>query len=389
MASRTAAASSNEKELNDAVDRADSERAAQLLQEAVSISSSSSTTMVAKMAKTVGVKRKEPAAKVFLPPTPSRNDRTAGGKKKPEGVVFQATYESSRVLTNALSALKDARFNFFPFIFTANGLEISAIENTRVMMVILKIPKTSFIVYKNLAQNSVVVQVSAASIASLKASASNNTSISFMYDQYQNPDEVLHIWLYPRFEDMKAERIMHASFKPMNEETDDIQPDCEYQYKISVPVKSSTFLDDLSYMAKQATVVTLMLADSAFEMSGVGDTVETVQTMTFPAVVDPKTDGERIAALAGGFFVIERLPETDARFTMLHFRGYKIASAYLRAATSLAKEANCSALTMQMGVRDDQNVQTGYSEVPLHLKMQMGDNVAPFSVEFYVAPKES
>lgn len=324
---------------------------------------------------------------VFIPKTPSRNERTAGGHPKPQGVVFACTYQSSRAFTNILDSLKQCRFEMFPFVFTATGLDITARETNNVMMMKLSVPASSFANYQNLNSNAIMLTVSSAGVAGLKHVASDNSSISFFYDQYGNPDECLAVRLYPRFEQLVAESVMQASFKTSNEQLDELVPNAPYQYRISVPIKTSEFFSTLNYLSKQAGIVTLMLADKAFEVATVGQSADMTQTRTFPAKHDIADPLERQAALDEGFFVIDRLPDADPRVTMGQMRGHRFAIAYLRSAMLLADDRDCASLTLYMGIQEAPT-ETGFAESLLYLDMSLCENEgAPIRAQLWICPR--
>lgn len=370
--------------------------AAQSTTTAVPFSSATTSNAKKRKVNAFDLMKKKPAAdgtgsaerpQVFIPKTPSRNERTAGGHPKPQGIVFACTYQSSRAFTNILDSLNQCRFEMFPFVFTANGLDITARETNNVMMMKLSVPASSFANYQNLSASAIMVTVASAGVAGLKHVASDNSSISFFYDQYGNPDECLAVRLYPRFEQLVAESVMQASFKVSNDEIDELVPNAPYQYRISVPIKTSEFFSTLNYLAKQAGIVTLMLADKAFEVATVGQSADMTQTRTFPAKHDIADPLERQAALAEGFFVIDRLPDADPRVTMSQMRGHRFAVAYLRSAMLLADDRDCASLTLYMGIQEAPT-DTGFAESLLYLDMSLCENEgAPIRAQLWICPR--
>jgi len=332
----------------------------------------------------------------LVPPVPTRSERTAGGALKPQGVVFRALYDCSYSLCNVIAAL-DKFYHTLPLTFTERGLEIAALDSVHVMFGRIRVPRDAFVAYDNLTEAAIEVHVSAKALQRVASMSRKTASISFMYDQYGNADESLHLMLYPRTEANAADQCMRTSFKPADVEADHLEPDSAYQYRVFVPGRQ--FCDNVRHLAGDASIISLVLSADAFELAAVSE--EAVSTTAFTmsaAQLTHEPDAPRAEAdvlfeadarTAANGCLIERLPDADPAVSMAQLRGYKISSSYLSRAARFAMVGDCQRVAISLGVQPNDCTASGYSEVPLHLRFEMRseESGARFDVELWIAPK--
>jgi len=333
----------------------------------------------------------------LVPPVPSRSTRTPGGALKPQGVVFRALYDRSDLLCNTMAVLGKF-YNLMPLTFTARGLEISALDSVHMMYARMLVPTTSFVCYDNLQEEAVEVCVSTKAVERVSRMSSKNTSMSFMYDQYGSSDEVLHLMYYPRTEKNANEQCIRTSFRGSLNEFEPLNPDTSYQYRVFVP--GALFYKNVKHLADDASVISLMLSDSAFEMAAVSEEAVATTSFTMGAVHkerlphDPLAEQNMLqcadAQTAANCCLIERLPEAEGSgVSMAVLRGFKLSSRYLYRAMRFVQGSGCERVSLRFGAAADEGSASGFSVNPLALlfEMRSPESGAQFSVELWIVPK--
>lgn len=352
----------------------------------------STTTVVAAAAAPTPVplgKRKRgrqvvPHAAILEPPMPLRNDRTPGNEKKPNGVVFRAVYDCAETLIKTLTNLSKF-YNYYPLVFTEKGLEILSMDADHSIVVSMKVPASAFVRYENLAQDAIEFIISSAAISNFPSARANQYSLTTMYDQYGNPDEVLHMMMYPRTEATRYDPILRSSFKPANAELEPLQPDEDYQYEVIIA--PLVFAEQLGQITKSTSTVTMMLGDGAFEMGVITNLVDSSSTSTIIAVHDVHDVDKHDEILATKRAIINRLPDANPKFKMGAMRGFKFSAAYLKTTEQLARMSACTSLKLKLGVQDALDMQCGYAERPLSLEFGIRDGEqSAFSVRVWIVP---
>ncbi len=334
-------------------------------------------------------KRFPDTEKLLIPPIPERNGRTPGGMPKARGVVFRATYDCSTTLVKTLSCFS-SMCEFVPLMFTDKGLSVQILGSDKVAFASVFIPASSFMKYENLAENVINVTIAAEAVEKMVTACSPELSFTFMYDQYSNPDEPLHVMLYPRTESSKDDQVLRKTFRPCDVELNGAFPDFQYQYRVHVDPR--TFSNDIKELKKDARTISLVMNEDRFELSCVskrGDS-NTNFLMNAIHVDDGKEDEEMISSTTRTKrCIVQRLKDADPSITIGQLSGYKISAAQLRNTCTLADMAACTGLTLQLGLIQMDGTE-GLTEIPIYLRFAMrSGTIGPFKVEWWIAPRES
>src|SRR5690606_37639419 len=94
-------------------------------------------------------------------------------------------------------------------------------------------------------------------------------SLTFMYDQCGDPDEPLHLMLYPRTGNMADGQQISRRITSMDIEELNNQPREGYAYSVRMP--ANLFLKNVRALGKEASTVRLAPSKSHFEMIAVSD----------------------------------------------------------------------------------------------------------------------
>lgn len=334
-----------------------------------------------------------PVEKVIHPPIPKRNERTAGGHMKAKGVVFAATYDDSYVICKVIGHLQEL-YTSFPVLFTNEGMTIELLDSTHVLYTRLFVPQSSFVVYRDLTQDSICVELVGKAMKRVERRANKNRSLTFMYDQYGNADEELHFMWYPRLESSRDRQIKRSSFRSQTSEFDSVCPleDC-YQYRVHLP--PGEFVKEVAFMATEASAITLVLSGEAFEIGAVSVEGISTDTNVFPADIvhhDAPDLAERIAAATSSVKCVIEPLELRAGVpsaTMKQLSSYTLSAAFLKRISRFAAMPECVATSISLGIMADESSTRGYKEVPakMDFTFRAAKSSAQFTVSAWLATK--
>ena len=312
---------------------------------------------------------------VVLPPMLARNERQPGGKPKPAGVVFSATYDDAPALGKTLAKLEKLTKSY-TLLFTERGLGVTVLERSRVMLVTVDVPCASFARYTSLAEGAVTFVVSANTIKQLGAQCEALHTLTFSYDQCALASEPLHLMLYPHDGDPKTNPVVRLTLPPL--QLDDPVGAMADHYQYRVRMSAALFHKTVVALARASDTITLMLSADAFEMAALSG--ESQHTLSYH--ISTQKDA---AALTDKTCTIERIAASESRVTMSQLRNYRLSAAYLESAASFGATGG-DEVVLRLGVLfyDD----THYDEQPLHLHFPLrAASLAPFSVDVYIAAK--
>jgi len=333
----------------------------------------------------------------LIPPVPSRSKRTAGGALKPQGVVFRALYDRSDLLLKTLATLGKF-YKLLPLTFTEHGLEVAALDATHMMYARLTVPRAAFVRFEHLTQKAIEVLVSTDALDRVSRMSRNSTSISFMYDQYGREDEVLHTAMFPRTAANASEQCMRTSFRGSQNDFLPVTPDSVYQYRVFVP--GTQFFQNVKHLAEDASVISLMMSDGAFELAAVSEDAVATTSFTMRAVHKQRLAHDPLAEenlrqsadeqTAANCCLIERMPEAEGSgVSLAHLRGFKMSSRYLYRAMRFVQVGDCQRVSLRFGASPSADAASGFICNPLALLFEMRAPAtgAAFTVELWIVPK--
>lgn len=324
-----------------------------------------------------GKKRKPAeAAEVVVPPVMERITTHRDGTEKPNGIVFAATYDDANVLGKTLGKLEKFVDDYMLF-FNQDGMEISFLDRSHVMFVVLKMPRGSFARYDDLVQPSIDFIVTAKALQQFGRLCKPQHTFTFMYDQCSLADEALYLLLYPNDGNLRAGQKIELTLPSRELEEPVVSPVDIYQY--SVRMNAKNFAENVRALREQSDTISMALTASHLAM--MTKSSDNLHKLTM-FVENQADDGQLDEASC----VIKRLVPASVCVGFENFSNYLIGAKYLESAASFGNVSDCADVELRFGVVDN-----GGGELesgPLHLRFTMRSGTrSTFLVDVYIAPK--
>lgn len=330
------------------------------------------------------------------------NARTAGGRRKPQGVLLHSTYDSAASLGATFSALSQVAATSEPITIndhctltfaSAGDLEIRYTTSDLTILVVVVVPSNSLVVSPNAVRSFRVPIETLAQFNRRWCSGptAQQHSLTLMYEQNALDNEPIHLMLQPHNGSLASAAIVRATIGDIlasnnagdddDDDSGEMLPHTDVDsYPIEVVLSAPQhFCSVVAALAADSATLTLLLCDEALELSAIAQDgrsyicVSIARTLAAVGDTDSTTCEYRY-----------RTPHRHVQLS--EYRNYRMPSACMArmaasVTTLLASSDDRHRLLLRFGLRNHNDA------MPLFVGVQMrSDTDAPIFANYWIAP---
>lgn len=265
-------------------------------------------------------------------------------------MLFQATYAHAAALAQVLARLGTMSPESWTIVFRRGGLYVQVSMHC-VMVTEVEVPRSSFVAYDGLEQDSIVFNMPAKNFAMFSTACDRSHSLTFGYKQNGASDQHLYALAYPQKGAGAERNYDSAYFTAWEDNSEALSLGAEMQWEIEIPFKK--WASKLGQLRRASDELGLVLSDDAVELTALVDNSRRMMTSHFPRASNSArhvTDDDRDASFA----VVRRVEGSDDRLAQPFGAGelIRLSAEYIQRATQLVKSAACTRLVLRIGYRE-------------------------------------